>query len=141
MKQLLNKEYFRFTINMAFRQVIEHCRDIKRKGEYGTWIHDDIINAYTALNKEGHAISAEAWLGDRLVGGFYGIQLGGIFCGESMFSLVSNASKYAFISFVQQMEPKGLQLVDCQVYSKHLESLGAEMIPRASFITLLQQYS
>ena len=102
-----------------------------------TWITDEVRSAYTRLHRLGYAHSAEAWLGDELVGGLYGIRLGKAFFGESMFSTVSNASKYAFIQFVQQLQKEGVQLIDCQVYTEHLESLGARMIPREDFIALL----
>jgi leucyl/phenylalanyl-tRNA--protein transferase len=95
--------------------------------------------AYIRLHKLGFAHSAEVWHGDELVGGLYGIRLGKVFFGESMFSKMSNASKYAFISYVQQLEQEDVQLIDCQVYTEHLESMGAHMISREDFVQLLQK--
>jgi leucyl/phenylalanyl-tRNA--protein transferase len=138
MQALLKQEAFKFTINESFEEVITACKSTLRKGqEGGTWITDDVRQAYIKLHRLGYAHSAEVWLNNELVGGVYGIRLGNVFFGESMFSHVSNASKYAFICYVKQMRAEGVQLIDCQVYTKHLESLGAEMIPRTQFINLL----
>jgi leucyl/phenylalanyl-tRNA--protein transferase len=137
MKQLLNKKAFRFTLNAAFSTVIDHCKSIARRGQSGTWITDSMKAAYIRLHQLGYAHSAEVWLDDQLVGGLYGVRLGNVFFGESMFSKVSNASKYAFISFVQHLKQDDVQLIDCQVYTEHLESLGAHMIPREDFIQRL----
>lgn len=134
MRSLLNKETFTFTTNKAFEEVIHNCQQKEREGQDGTWITEEVLEAYTKLHHLGHAHSAEAWLAGKLVGGLYGIRLGKAFFGESMFSHVSNASKYAFIKYVQQLQTEGTQLIDCQVYTEHLESLGARMIPRADFI-------
>jgi len=139
MQQLLKQHKFHFTINQAFEQVIKQCMLIPRPGQDGTWINKDVIRAYTTLHYQGLAHSAEVWLNDQLVGGLYGVRLGKLFFGESMFSLVSNASKYAFISYVQQLIQEGVVLIDCQVYTQHLESLGAGMISRGEFIRLLQE--
>jgi len=98
-----------------------------------------VKEAYTRLHRLGFAHSAEVWLNNELVGGLYGIRMGKVFFGESMFSKVSNASKYAFISYVQLLQQEDVQLIDCQVYTEHLESLGARMIPRDDFIQLLQE--
>jgi leucyl/phenylalanyl-tRNA--protein transferase len=138
MQQLLKKGAFEFTINKAFREVIGHCQQINREGQNGTWITSDVLEAYTAFHQAGFAHSAEAWMDGELVGGCYGVRLGNMFFGESMFSKVSNASKYAFISYAQQLISEGVQLIDCQVYTAHLESLGARMIPRTEFIELLK---
>lgn len=138
MKQLLRKEAFIFTTNKAFEQVIRNCQQAPRPGQDGTWINEDIIAAYTELHRMGFAHSAEVWRDDELVGGLYGIRMGHMFFGESMFSKQSNASKYAFIKYIQQLQAEGVQLVDCQVYTEHLESLGAEMIPRSAFMHLLK---
>ena len=140
MKALIKKNTFRFTINQAFREVINECKQISRKDQDGTWITDDVKNAYTELHKLGYAHSAEAWLGDKLVGGLYGIRLGNIFYGESMFSKKSDASKFAFICYVRQLKKENVQLIDCQVYTEHLERLGATMIPRTTFMELLHQH-
>lgn len=139
MKQLLKKDAFEFTVNKAFEEVINNCREAARPGQDGTWINDDIINAYTQLHKLGYAWSAETWQDGKLVGGLYGIRMGKVFFGESMFSKASNASKYAFIKWVGQLQQEGTALIDCQVFTEHLESLGAGMIPRTDFIALLGQ--
>lgn len=139
MQQLVRKQTFRFTVNTAFDEVISSCRSIGRKGQDGTWITPAVREAYIALHRLGIAHSAEAWQGEELVGGLYGVRVGNVFCGESMFSKVSNASKFAFIEYVRQLEQSGVQLIDCQVYTEHLASLGAEMIPRKEFIALLGQ--
>jgi leucyl/phenylalanyl-tRNA---protein transferase len=139
MKQVLGKKEFTFTINKAFEAVIANCKTITREGQAGTWIQDEVVEAYTALHKKGIAISAEAWKKKELVGGLYGIRLGNIFFGESMFSKQSNASKFAFIKLVQQLQAENVQLIDCQVYTQHLESLGARMISRELFGKILEQ--
>ncbi|TKK69201.1 leucyl/phenylalanyl-tRNA--protein transferase [Ilyomonas limi] len=139
MKQLLKQQKFHFTINTAFEQVIKQCMLIERPGQGGTWINEDVIEAYTTLHYQGFAHSAEVWQDEQLVGGLYGIRLSNLFFGESMFSLQSNASKYAFISYVQQLIKEGVILIDCQVYTQHLESLGAGMISREAFIKVLKE--
>ena len=141
MQQLLKKQTFHFTVDKAFEKVIHHCKRINRNGQQGTWITDEVEQAYIQLHQKGFAHSAEVWLNNELVGGLYGIRLGNVFFGESMFSLVSNASKFAFISYVTQLVKEGVQLIDCQVYTEHLESLGAEMIPRNTFIKLLEKHN
>ena len=128
---------FGFTINKAFSQVIHQCKKVKRPGQEGTWITDEVESSYIKMHKLGYAHSAELWKNDELVGGLYGIKLGKVFFGESMFSKVSNASKYAFIKFVEQLKTEAVELIDCQVYTEHLESLGARMIPRKEFSKLL----
>lgn len=138
MQQLLKKNSFKFTINKAFRDVIGNCQQINREGQDGTWITADVLDAYTAFHEAGFAHSAEAWKDGELVGGCYGVRMGNVFFGESMFSKVSNASKFAFISYAQQLIKEGVKLIDCQVYTEHLESLGARMIPRPDFIQLLK---
>lgn len=140
MKQLLKRNRFRFSINEAFSEVINNCKKIYRHGQDGTWITNEVVASYKKMHEYGYAHSAEVWLNEELVGGLYGIRLGKVFFGESMFSLVSNASKYAFINYVQQLKKEGVQLIDCQVYTEHLESLGASMIPREEFINLLHKY-
>ncbi|MCB0700227.1 MAG: leucyl/phenylalanyl-tRNA--protein transferase [Chitinophagales bacterium] len=137
MLQLLRKQAFQFTVNKAFEQVIRHCKAASRKGQEGTWINDDIIASYCKLHELGYAHSAEVWQDGILVGGLYGIKMGKAFFGESMFSIVSNASKYAFIKFIQSLQADGIELIDCQVYTTHLESLGARMIPRTVFLQKL----
>lgn len=140
MVTVLNSHRFRFTINKNFPAVIQQCRQTKRPNQDGTWISPAIESAYNQLHQLGMAHSAEAWQDGELVGGLYGIRMGKIFFGESMFSKVSNASKFAFIRYVQQLKKEGVVMIDCQVYTEHLESLGAEMISREDFIQLLQQF-
>jgi leucyl/phenylalanyl-tRNA--protein transferase len=139
MQSLLKKDRFDFTINKAFKDVIHNCKQTERPGQPGTWITDEVEKAYYKLHKLGYGHSAEAWKDGKLVGGLYGIKLGKVFFGESMFSKKSNASKYAFIKYVQLLKEEGIELIDCQVYTEHLESLGARMIPRQEFIQLLDQ--
>ena len=134
MRQLLKRNAFDFRVDTAFDQVIASCKTIARRGQESTWITDEVKEAYTRLHAAGHAHSAEAWLNGELVGGLYGIRMGKVFFGESMFSKTSNASKYAFISYVRQLQAEGVELIDCQVYTEHLESLGARMIGRDEFI-------
>lgn len=140
MKALLKKETFIFRINESFKEVMSHCRNIDRKNQegLGTWISDDIEKAYAQLYVAGFAHCAEAWQGNNLVGGLYGVQLGKVFFGESMFSRKSNASKFAFIKMVQHLKKQGIQLIDCQVHTSHLASLGGEYIPRKYFTDLLK---
>jgi len=139
MKPLLNRNEFTFTTNKAFVQVIQHCKQTERPGQEGTWITDEVEKAYCRLYELGFAHSAEVWKDGNLAGGLYGIRLGKVFFGESMFSLVSNASKFAFIKYVDQLKEEGIALVDCQVYTPYLESLGARMISRNDFILLLKE--
>lgn len=140
MHQIIKKQLFEFKTNTAFAEVIKQCKNQPRAGQDGTWITDAVENAYNQLHQDGIAISAEAWLNNELVGGLYGIKMGKLFFGESMFSKVSNASKYAFIQLVNQLKLEGIVLIDCQVYTAHLESLGAKMIPRSAFKKYLEQY-
>ena len=139
MKALFKKDIFSFTVNKAFEQVIHSCKKIKRRGQRGTWITEEVETAYTKMHTLGYAISAEAWQNDKLVGGVYGIKLGKVFFGESMFSKISNASKFAFIKLVEDLKQQGIKLIDCQVYTEHLESLGARMIPRREFLRKLDE--
>ena len=137
MQQLLKRKAFNITVNKNFAAVIQQCA-ATRKEQEGTWITTEIEKAYTALHRLGHAVSIEAWQHDELVGGLYGIRIGNIFFGESMFSKVSNASKYAFITYVQQLKKEGIVLIDCQIYTAHLESMGARMIPREEFLQIVK---
>ena len=139
MKQVLKRNDFTFTRNQDFLQVIRNCQHAKRKDQDGTWINEDVIQAYHRLHLSGYAVSYEAWQQKELVGGFYGIKMGRVFFGESMFSKVSNASKATFITAVGQMINESIQLIDCQVYTPHLESLGARMIDRDDFLGLLKE--
>ena len=134
MKQVLRNSGFVVTVNKAFKEVIKECSLTKREGQSGTWITEEMIGAYIKLHEIGHATSVEVWQNDDLVGGLYGIDLGDIFCGESMFTKVSNASKVGFITFLQNTNYK---LIDCQIYTEHLASLGAKEIPRNEFLNLL----
>jgi leucyl/phenylalanyl-tRNA--protein transferase len=138
MRNILNRNVFKVTFNQNFRAVISNCQRIKREGQNGTWITNDMIEAYCKLNELGSAKSVEVWQNDKLVGGLYGIDLGTVFCGESMFSNVSNASKAAFIALVNQLKTASYKLLDCQVYNEHLESLGCREIERTEFMQLLK---
>ena len=140
-KSLLKKNEFDFTTNKAFARVIHHCKKTKRPGQEGTWITDEVEKAYNKLHELGHAHSAEVWKDGELVGGLYGIKIGKVFFGESMFSLISNASRFAFIKYIQQLMEEGVELIDCQVYTEYLESLGARMIDRMDFIAMLNKLS
>jgi leucyl/phenylalanyl-tRNA---protein transferase len=137
MQTVLNNGSFRFTINKAFDKVITNCKSIKRKHEDGTWIQQEIIDAYTRLHQLGFAVSAEAWKNGELAGGLYGVLLGNVFFGESMFSTESNASKFAFINFIKHLQKQNIKLIDCQIYTAHLESLGARMMDRKLFCEIL----
>jgi len=134
MRQVLRSGKFRVTNNQCFNEVIEACSAAERKGQDGTWITDDMKAAYNQLHAEGHAHSVEVWEQDELVGGFYGVQVNSVFCGESMFSRVSNASKTALIWLCNSGAYK---LIDCQVHTEHLESMGARMIGREEYMAML----
>jgi len=135
MRQVLKSDRFTVTSDQNFADVIDACSSAGRKGQDGTWITDDMKQAYIRLHKEGHARSVEVWKDEKLVGGLYGVQVGEVFCGESMFSKVSNASKVALISLCNTDKYK---LIDCQVYTEHLESMGARMISREEYLRILQ---
>jgi len=160
MRQILKKDIFKVTHNQAFEEVIFNCKNINRKDEFGTWITDEMQEAYIKLHKLGIAKSVEVWVLDtersrsgqeeyKLVGGLYGLEIGNIFCGESMFSKVSNASKVAFVNLVaagsfsvaersRSNQPiSKYKLIDCQMYNDHLASLGAKEIDRAEFLKFL----
>ena len=138
MRQLLRSGKFTVTMNKCFDAVIEACSTIERKEQAGTWITGGMKAAYNRLHQQGHAHSVEVWENDKLAGGFYGVQVNHVFCGESMFSHVSNASKTALIWLCNN----GLyKLIDCQVHTEHLESMGARMIGRKEYIELLQDNS
>ena len=137
MKKVFKDKTFTFTENKAFREVIINCSQANRKGQDGTWITNDMIEAYCKLNELGVAKSIEVWQNNELVGGFYGIEMGNIFCGESMFAKVSNASKAGFIQFIAKYHKK-YELIDCQVYTEHLASLGAVEIPSDVFLDYLE---
>lgn len=138
MKQIIRKNEYKITFNQNFKAVISNCKTIKRDGQGGTWITDEMQDAYLKLHEKGIAKSVEVWLENELVGGLYGIDLGTVFCGESMFSKISNTSKLAFIYLVQKLEKENYKLIDCQVYNPHLESLGADEISREEFLKFLK---
>lgn len=143
MQKLLRHQTFYVTFNTHFNTVITHCAQVKREGQEGTWITKEMMEAYAELHKIGLAKSVEVWDNcsnePKLVGGLYGIDLGHVFCGESMFSLVPNASKYGFIILVQRLQQENYQLVDCQVHTDHLASLGAQLISRKLFEQILKK--
>ncbi len=139
MQSVLRNGKFNFAINKNFKEVITNCKTVKRSYGEGTWISTEIINAYTMLHQQGFAYSAEALENGKLVGGLYGVLIGKVFFGESMFSTVSNASKFAFIKFIQYLKKQGIELIDCQVYTQHLESLGGKMISREVFMNELKR--
>ena len=136
-KKILKDGSFSVTFNQSFDQVVECCASVKRFGQNGTWITDGLKKAYNLLHKEGHAFSVEVWKDFELVGGLYGIDLGDVFCGESMFSKENNASKIGFIHLIKELTKNGYKLIDCQVPSAHLKSLGAEEISREQFLNFL----
>lgn len=140
MRKILRNEEFQFTENNCFEEVIYNCGQINRPGQKGSWITNEMREAYIRLHKSGIAKSVEVWQNEELVGGFYGIETNGIFCGESMFAKVSNASKAGFIYFVQKYAEK-YSIIDCQVYTEHLESLGAREISSDEFLKLLNKKS
>ena len=137
MRKILRDDVFTFSENKCFRQVLNECRNTFRKDQDGTWLSEILIDALVQLHEEGIAKSIEVWQNEELVGGFYGIQIGKVFCGESMFAKVSNASKAGFIHFIQK-NLEELDLIDCQVHSNHLESLGAEMITKKEYLTIIK---
>lgn len=138
MRNIINRNIFKVTFNQDFRNVIINCSKVKRNGQNGTWISDEMVDAYCNLHELGIAKSIEVWQNNELVGGLYGIDLGHIFCGESMFSTVSNASKMAFIALVNYLKENNYKLLDCQVYNEHLESLGCREIARNDFMAILK---
>jgi len=137
MKRVLGKDVFSYSMDRDFPGVIRSCARVPRPGQDGTWITEDMIEAYTLLYDRGYAHSIEVWDGDRLVGGLYGISLGGMFFGESMFSLAANASKAAFIMLSRVLRAEGFDCLDCQMPTAHLLSLGAESISRGDYMDIL----
>ncbi|QQX78159.1 MULTISPECIES: leucyl/phenylalanyl-tRNA--protein transferase [Aequorivita] len=140
LRKTLKSEKFKITFNRNFEEVIINCATVPRKGQSGTWITREMQEAYAALHKARHAISVEVWENEKLVGGLYGIDLPQkkVFCGESMFSLVSDASKVAFYYLAEYVKSKDYKFIDCQIYNEHLESLGAEEIGRGEFLEMLE---
>ena len=139
MRKVLDKEEFQFTFDTDFGAVVQNCQEVKRKKQHGTWITNDMIEAYVKMHELGLAHSVEVWQNDELDGGLYGVSFGRCFFGESMFAKVSNASKAGFITFVQNLEKLGFDLIDCQTETAHLASLGADFISRAEFLKYLEK--
>jgi leucyl/phenylalanyl-tRNA--protein transferase len=137
LRKIIKNQEFTVTFNQNFEEVISNCKSIQRGDNLGTWITDEMEEAYLELHKKGKAKSVEVWQNKQLVGGLYGIDLGNVFCGESMFSKVSNASKVAFVYLVERLQEESYKFLDCQVYNSHLASLGAEEISREFFLELL----
>lgn len=137
LRKVLRDRTFDVSFDEAFDDVIRSCADTPRDHESGTWITDEIVDAYGALHDAGHAHSVEVWQGGRLVGGLYGISQGRVFCGESMFHHVTDASKVAFVTLARQLEAWQFDMVDCQLPTPHLASLGAQPMPRARFLDRL----
>lgn len=137
LRNVLNQNKFQITFNQQFEQVIHNCQQMERTGQDGTWITKDIITSYTALHAMGHAKSVEVWQNGELVGGLYGVDLGHVFCGESMFSKVPNASKVGFVWLINYLKENNYLLLDCQVYNDHLHLLGGVEISRANFMKIL----
>ena len=137
MRSVLKNSNFQWTVNQAFSGVIHQCSSMDRPKQDGTWLNDALIASFIDLHQSGHAHGVEVWQNNRLVGGLYGIKMGNIFCGESMFSIASNASKFGFLQYLEVLRAEGIQLIDCQVYSDHLASLGGRMIDRKKFLEYL----
>ncbi len=133
MQKRLKQPDYEVRFNTAFREVMQACSRVVRPDQDGTWITDEMIDAYCALHAAGHALSAETWIDGELVGGLYGVRIDRMFYGESMFHLVSNASKIAFIRLVEELRRQNCGLIDCQMHTTHLASLGAREIPRKEF--------
>lgn len=140
MRPLLNQDVFKVTINRCFDDVISACAGVPRKDQDGTWILDELREVYSKWHQLGKVHSFEAWENDELVGGFYGVQQGAVFFGESMFATKTNASKFAFIKGVQWLKSKGVRLIDCQQETEHLKRFGAENVPRSTFIEQLSAW-
>ncbi len=138
MNKIIKEDVFTFSENKCFERVMRNCKTAFRKNQNGTWISDELIVSFKKLHQAGIAKSFEVWQKDELVGGFYGIQIGRVFCGESMFSKVSNASKAGFINFISNQK-ENIELIDCQIYSEHLESLGARMISKKEYLKILKK--
>ncbi|NJD56276.1 MAG: leucyl/phenylalanyl-tRNA--protein transferase [Nitrospirae bacterium] len=139
LRQCIRKGQFTVSFNRAFDQVIRSCAEIRRKEQTGTWITGEMEAAYSALHRSGHAVSVEAWENDELAGGLYGIVMGKAFFGESMFARKSNASKAAFVAFVEHLRLEGFKIIDCQMRTGHLLSLGAREIPRTDYLKILKK--
>lgn len=138
MRSYFNQNKYQATIDTAFTRVLENCRDIPRKGQQGTWLTPMLMDSLIRLHHMGYAHSVEVWNGEELVGGLYGIALGKIFFGESMFSLKSNASKFGFIHLCRKLKEHNFELIDCQQETQHIKSLGGYTISKEDFFTLLK---
>lgn len=140
MRPYFNQEKYKVTYNTDFQGVMKNCQTNDRKGQFGgSWITDDILNAYWRLHELGYAHSVEVWQGKEMVGGLYGLAIGNVFFGESMFAKASNASKFGFITLVKNLESIGIELIDCQQDTPHLKSLGASLISRKEFLKILEK--
>jgi len=139
LRKTIKNRGFVVKTNENFEEVMKNCASIKRKHEDDTWINEHFIQAYVNLHKLGYAYSIETYLDDELVGGLYGVLIDDIFCGESMFAKVSDASKVAFYHLCKQAKENGINLIDCQVHNEHLESLGAKEIPREEYFKILKK--
>jgi leucyl/phenylalanyl-tRNA--protein transferase len=139
MRKRLKQQDYEVRYNTAFREVMQACAETVRPDQDGTWISGPMIEAYATLQELGHALSAETWIDGQLAGGLYGVRIGRMFFGESMFHRVSNASKIAFIHLVQELQRQGCGLIDCQMHTSHLASLGAREIPRSEFCRQLAE--
>ena len=137
LRRAIRRRPFRLTFDTAFAEVMTACATAPRPGQDGTWITPGMIDSYTELHRRGVAHSVEAWRGEALVGGLYGLSLGAAFFGESMFARETDASKIAFVALVERLSTWGIPLVDCQVYTEHLASLGAREWPRRDFLAAL----
>ena len=138
MRKILRDDVFQFTENQRFEDVMRSCKMAERKDQDGTWINEELIESFVKLHQFGKAKSFEVWQNQELVGGFYGIQVGNVFCGESMFAKVSNASKAGFIHFTTKYQNEW-ELIDCQIHSQHLDILCAQMIPKIDYLKILKQ--
>lgn len=139
LRQTIKKGTYRITFDNAFEAVIRCCAEARRKDEDGTWITEDMVRAYCRLHDEGFAHSVESWAGSELAGGLYGVALGGVFYGESMFTRRSDASKVAFVKLVQLLIQWKFRVIDCQVTTRHLQSLGAKEVPRSEFLKIIKK--
>lgn len=139
LRTTLNTQKFRVTFNTCFEAVMQECGKINRKNQDGTWITEEMLEAYAALHKAGHAHSVETWHGDDLVGGLYGVSYGKIFSGESMFAKVSNASKIAFYYLAQHLQSRNFEWIDCQQDTPHMRSLGGHLLGEEDYLDILKQ--
>ena len=137
--KVINKDRFKVTVDCAFERVIKDCARVRLENREGTWIVDEMVKAYCSLHESGFAHSIEAWAGDRLAGGLYGVSLGKCFFGESMFTRVSNASKVAFVVLVNHLKSQGFAMIDCQITTGHLTRFGAREISRARYLDELDE--